>query len=164
VNDKESHCHGEHKGDYCDPDEKTAQKEKRTTEFSKHSYHQRRIAAKSHDVWKGLGELIKVGKFINDNHESIGTILSGVGSIIGGLPNSDIKVKLSSYADGAGRANNFIYGGYGGLRRPSNTPRTQFSNNLTNKNEEGSPALTKQSAPPMNYNPEVRQNKVRHLI
>ena len=126
------------------------------------------INASKHGVSSGWDAfksgVSKVGKFINDNHESIGTILSGVGSIIGGLPNSDIKNKLSNYADGAGRANNFIHGGYGGIRRPSNTPRTQFSNNLTNKNEEGSPALTKQSAPPMNYNPEGRQFKVRHLI
>ena len=78
----------------------------------------------------------KVGKFINDNHESIGTILSGVGFIIDNLPNSKIKQKLSDYADGADKANNFFHGGYSGLNRPRNTPRTQINNNLRSKNEQ----------------------------
>ena len=49
----------------------------------------------------------KAGKFIYDNHENIGTILSGVGSIIGNLPNSQLKQRLSNYADNADKANNF---------------------------------------------------------
>ena len=72
----------------------------------------------------------KVGRFINDNHESIGSILSGVGNIIGNLPNSSIKNKLSSYADTAGRTSDFLHGGYSNMNRPSNTQRTQFSNNM----------------------------------
>ena len=76
----------------------------------------------------------KVGRFINDNHESIGTILSGLGGIIGSLPNSSIKNRLSSYADTAGRTSDFIHGGYSMMRRPANTPRTPFSNDLSNKN------------------------------
>ena len=72
----------------------------------------------------------KVGRFINDNHESIGSILSGVGNIIGNLPNSSIKNKLSSYADTAGRTSDFLHCGYSNMNRPSNTQRTQFSNSM----------------------------------
>ena len=78
----------------------------------------------------------KVGKFINDNHESIGTILSGVGAIIGNMPNSQLKQRLSNYADGADRANNFFRGGYSNMNRGRNTPRTQVNNDLTNKQEQ----------------------------
>jgi hypothetical protein len=78
----------------------------------------------------------KAGKFIYDNHENIGTILSGVGSIIGNLPNSQLKQRLSNYADNADKANNFLHGGFNRMNRPKNTPRTQISNNLSSKYEQ----------------------------
>ena len=73
----------------------------------------------------------KVGRFVNDNHQAIGTILSGVGNIISGMPNSPLKQKLQTYGDAAGRVKDSIYGGYNGYnRRPINTPYTQSRQNM----------------------------------
>ena len=73
----------------------------------------------------------KVGQFVSNNHEAIGSILSGVGNIIGNMPNSPLKQRLQDYGDTAGRLNDGIHGGYNGYqRRPQNIPRQQFSNNL----------------------------------
>ena len=74
----------------------------------------------------------KVGKFVSDNHETIGTILSGVGNIIGNLPNSPLKQKLKNYGETAQGAGNFMSGGFSNLR-PANTQRQSFSNGLTNR-------------------------------
>ena len=74
----------------------------------------------------------KVGKFVSDNHETIGTILSGVGNIIGNLPNSPLKQKLKNYGETAQGAGNFINGGFSNLR-PANTQRQPFNNGLSNR-------------------------------
>ena len=60
----------------------------------------------------------KVGQFVNDNHEAIGSILSGVGNIIGNMPNSPLRKKFESYGNTSPGV------------RPQNTRRQQFSNNL----------------------------------
>ncbi len=74
----------------------------------------------------------KVGKFVSDNHETIGTILSGVGNIIGNLPNSPLKQKLQNFGQGAQGAGNFMSGGFSNLR-PPNQKRQAFNNGLTNR-------------------------------
>ena len=74
----------------------------------------------------------KVGKFVSDNHETIGTILSGVGNIIGNLPNSPLKQKLQNFGQGAQGAGNFINGGFSNLR-PANQKRQAFNNGLSNR-------------------------------
>ena len=88
---------------------------------------------------------MKAGKFVSDNHEAIGSILSGVGNIIGNLRDSPVKQKLQQLEGGAQQANNMIYGGFSNLR-PSNLKRTPFSNGLNNAH--GSPAITNQSTTP----------------
>lgn len=88
---------------------------------------------------------MKAGKFVSDNHEAIGSILSGVGNIIGNLKDSPVKQKLQQLEGGAQQANNMIYGGFSNLR-PSNLKRTPFSNGLNNAN--GPPAITNQSPTP----------------
>lgn len=74
----------------------------------------------------------KVGSFVANNHEAIGSILSGVGNIIGNLPNSPLKQKLSSLGQNAQNANSFVHGGFSNLR-PANAQRQQFNNNLANR-------------------------------
>ena len=75
----------------------------------------------------------KVGSFVANNHEAIGSILSGVGNIIGNLPNSPLKQKLSSLGQNVQNANSFVHGGFSNLR-PANAQRQQFNNNLSNRN------------------------------
>ena len=87
----------------------------------------------------------KVGQFVSNNHEAIGSILSGVGNIIGNLKDSPVKQKLQQIENGANQANNVIYGGFSNLR-PSNLKRTPFSNGLNNAH--GPPAITNQSPTP----------------
>jgi len=81
----------------------------------------------------------KVGSFVANNHEAIGSILSGVGNIIGNMSNSPLKQKLSNLSQGAQSANNFVRGGFSNLR-PSNAQRQQFNNNLLNR-QANTPAL-----------------------
>ena len=87
----------------------------------------------------------KVGQFVSNNHEAIGSILSGVGNIIGNLKDSPVKQKLQQIENGANQANNVIYGGFSNLR-PSNLKRVPFSNGLNNAH--GPPAITHQSTTP----------------
>ena len=71
----------------------------------------------------------KVGQFVNNNHESIGSILSGVGNILGNMPNSPLKQKLEGFGNTVTNAGNMFSNGV----RPQNTPRQQFSNNLNSR-------------------------------
>ena len=87
----------------------------------------------------------KVGQFVSNNHEAIGSILSGVGNIIGNLKDSPVKQKLQQIENGANQANNVIYGGFSNLR-PSNLKRVPFSNGLNNAH--GPPAITHQPTTP----------------
>ena len=78
----------------------------------------------------------KVGKFVSNNHEAIGSILSGVGNIIGNLPNSPLKQKLSNFgqtATNAGNAATSVGGYISNMSRPQNTPRQQVNNGLSSR-------------------------------
>ena len=75
----------------------------------------------------------KVGQFVNNNHEAIGSILSGVGNIIGNLPNSPLKQKLANFGNNATNAGNMFSNGFNNMARPQNTPRQQFNNNINSK-------------------------------
>ena len=75
----------------------------------------------------------KVGQFVNNNHEAIGSILSGVGNIIGNLPNSPLKQKLESFGNTASNAGNAFSNGFSNMGRPQNAPRQQFNNNLNSR-------------------------------
>lgn len=75
----------------------------------------------------------KVGQFVNNNHEAIGSILSGVGNIIGNLPNSPLKQKLANFGNNATNAGNMFSNGFNNMVRPQNTPRQQFNNNINSK-------------------------------
>jgi len=86
----------------------------------------------------------KVGSFVANNHEAIGSILSGVGNIIGNMSNSPLKQKLTNLSQGAQSANNFVRGGFSNLR-PANAQRQQFNNNLSNR-QANTPANTGQTA------------------
>ena len=95
----------------------------------------------------------KVGQFVNNNHEAIGSILSGVGNIIGNLPNSPIKQKLENFGNTAPNT----------MSRPQNTPRQQFNNNLnsrfsSNKQQMGQPgAKVVNSTQPNGFNNSVKR-------
>ena len=95
----------------------------------------------------------KVGQFVNNNHEAIGSILSGVGNIVGNLPNSPIKQKLENFGNTAPNT----------MSRPQNTPRQQFNNNLnsrfsSNKQQMGQAgAKVVNSTQPNGYNNSVKR-------
>ena len=95
----------------------------------------------------------KVGQFVNNNHEAIGSILSGIGNIVGNLPNSPIKQKLENFGNTAPNT----------MSRPQNTPRQQFNNNLnsrfsSNKQQMGqSGAKVVNSAQPNGFNNSVKR-------
>ena len=95
---------------------------------------------------------MKVGKFVGENHEAIGSVLSGVGNIIGNLRDSPLKQKLQQIEGGAQQANNMIYGGFNGMTRPSNLKRTQFNNALKGN---VAPAITNQSPTPAAPTPQA---------
>ena len=78
----------------------------------------------------------KVGQFVNNNHEAIGSILSGVGNIIGNLPNSPIKQKLESFGNTDTNT----------MSRPQNTPRQQFNNNLNSRFSSNAQQMVQSSA------------------
>ena len=95
----------------------------------------------------------KVGQFVNNNHEAIGSILSGIGNIVGNLPNSPIKQKLENFGNTAPNT----------MSRPQNTPRQQFNNNLnsrfsSNKQQMGQPgAKVVNSTQPNGFNNSVKR-------
>ena len=95
----------------------------------------------------------KVGQFVNNNHEAIGSILSGIGNIVGNLPNSPIKQKLENFGNTAPNT----------MSRPQNTPRQQFNNNLnsrfsSNKQQMGqSGAKVVSSTQPNGFNNSVKR-------
>ena len=83
-------------------------------------------------VGKGFDMLkngaMKAGKFVYDNHEAIGNIVGGLGSMLSNMPNSPIKQKLEQGLGGASVAINKFSN-----LRPSNAQRQQFSNNMSNR-------------------------------
>ncbi len=88
---------------------------------------------------------MKVGKFVGENHEAIGSVLTGVGNIIGNLRDSPLKQKLQEANNAAQTITDGISGGgrFSNLR-PSNTQRKVFSNNLNGSN---TPKALPQPAP-----------------
>ena len=73
----------------------------------------------------------KVGQFVANNHEAIGSVLTGVGNIIGNLPKSPIKQKLADFGNGASHAGNMFSNGF--MPRPPNTQRQGFNNNINSR-------------------------------
>ena len=73
----------------------------------------------------------KVGQFVANNHEAIGSVLTGVGNIIGNLPKSPIKQKLADFGNGATRAGDMFTNGF--MPRPPNTQRQGFNNNINSR-------------------------------
>lgn len=106
---------------------------------------------------------MKVGKFVGENHEAIGSVLTGVGNIIGNLRDSPLKQKLQE----ANNAAQTITDGLSGRSkfsnlRPSNTQRKTFSNDLSGANTPKAlpqpaptpqPAAAPQAAAPTGGNP-----------
>ena len=73
--------------------------------------------------------LTKAGNWLDRNHETIGTIASGIGSILQNLPSSKMKNKLESYGNTLSSVGNTFL-----QDRPSNLARkavSEFMNNHT---------------------------------
>ena len=78
--------------------------------------------------------LSKVGNFLDKHHETIGTIASGIGSILSNLPAGQMKDKLQSYGNTISNVGNAI-----GQNRPSNLARQAISsqiNTMHNQNQQ----------------------------
>lgn len=81
------------------------------------------IKPMKHNIQNGLQ---KVGNFLDRNHETIGTIASGIGNILANLPNSQMKQKLQGASNALNTVGGFMnnYHGNGfASNRPSNIPR-----------------------------------------
>ena len=77
--------------------------------------------------------LSKVGNFLDKHHETIGTIASGIGSILSNLPSGQMKDKLQSYGNNISNVGNSI-----SQNRPSNLARQAISsqiNTMHNQNQ-----------------------------
>ena len=94
----------------------------------------------------------KVGQFVANNHEAIGSVLSGVGNIIGNLPNSPLKQKLTNFGNNASYAGDMFSNGI--TPRPQNTQRQGFNNNLNSRFNQQS------QQPVIRQQPEIRQQPV----
>ena len=94
------------------------------------------------NVGKGFGMLkngaMKAGKFVYDNHEAIGNIVGGIGTILSNMPNSPLKEKMQQGLGGA----TTVINKFSNLR-PANAQRQQFSNNITNR--QNAPAAAPQT-------------------
>ena len=78
--------------------------------------------------------LSKVGNFLDKNHETIGTIASGIGNILMNLPKGQLSDKLQSY----GQTLNNVGQAFS-ENRPSNLARqaiTQTMNNAHNQQQQ----------------------------
>lgn len=78
--------------------------------------------------------LSKVGNFLDKNHETIGTIASGIGNILMNLPKGQLSDKLQSY----GQTLNSVGQSFS-QNRPSNLARqaiTQTMNNAHNQQQQ----------------------------
>ena len=78
--------------------------------------------------------LSKVGNFLDKNHETIGTIASGIGNILMNLPKGQLSDKLQSY----GQTLNSVGQSFS-QNRPSNLARqaiTQTVNNAHNQQQQ----------------------------
>ena len=85
------------------------------------------IKPMKHNIQNGLQ---KVGNFLDRNHETIGTIASGIGNILANLPNSQMKQKLQGASNALNTVGGFMnnYHGNGfASNRPSNIPRNPIN-------------------------------------
>ena len=73
--------------------------------------------------------LTKAGNWLDRNHETIGAIASGIGSILQNLPSSKMKDKLQTYGEGL---SNFGYTIQ--HNRPTNLARNAVSVFMNNRN------------------------------
>ena len=92
----------------------------------------------------------KVGQFVNNNHEAIGSILSGIGNIVSQMPGSPIKQRLERFGNAASDVGYYASGVgnmFRRMTRPTNLPRQQFSNTLTSKTGGGPPPIQQNSPP-----------------
>lgn len=83
------------------------------------------IKPMKHNIQNGLQ---KVGNFLDRNHETIGTIATGIGNILANLPNGQMKQKLQGASNAlntvGGFMNNYTPGTINfNSNRPTNLPR-----------------------------------------
>ena len=69
--------------------------------------------------------LSKVGNFLDKHHETIGTIASGIGSILSNLPSGQMKDKLQSYGNTLSNVGQAF-----SQNRPSNLARQAVSQTM----------------------------------
>ena len=104
---------------------------------------------------------MKVGKFVGENHEAIGSVLTGVGNIIGNLRDSPLKQKLQEANNAAQTITDGISGrGKFSNLRPSNTQRKTFANELSGAN---TPKALPQPAPTPAAAPAAQANNASYL-
>lgn len=72
--------------------------------------------------------LTKAGNWLDRNHETIGTIASGIGSILQNLPSSKMKDKLESYGNTLSSVGNTFL-----QDRPTNLARKAVSEFMNNQ-------------------------------
>lgn len=73
--------------------------------------------------------LTKAGNWLDRNHETIGTIASGIGTILQNLPSSKMKNKLESYGNTLSAVGNTFL-----QDRPTNLARKAVSEMMNNQN------------------------------
>lgn len=73
--------------------------------------------------------LYKAGNWFDRNHETIGAIASGIGTILQNLPSSKMKDKLEKYGEGISAFGNTIQ-----HNRPTNLARQSVSVFMNNQN------------------------------
>ena len=75
--------------------------------------------------------LTNFGNWFDRNHETIGAIASGVGTILQNLPSSKMKDKLEAYGEGLNNFGNTIQ-----HNRPTNLARQAVSTFMNGQNEQ----------------------------
>ena len=114
------------------------------------------LGSLGNSVGKGFDMLkngaMKAGKFVLDNHETIGNIVGGIGNILSNMPNSPLKQKMEQGLGGATVAINKFSN-----LRPSNGQRQQFNNNMSNRQRFNNNMFNRQNIP-------MRQNNVMPSI
>ena len=73
----------------------------------------------------------KFGNWFDRNHETIGAIASGVGTILQNLPSSKVKDKLEAYGEGLNNFGNTIQ-----HNRPTNLARKAVSTFMNGRDEQ----------------------------
>lgn len=92
--------------------------------------------------------LSKVGNFLDKHHETIGTIASGIGSILSNLPAGQMKDKLQAYGNTLNNVGQAF-----SQNRPSNLARQAISKTMSNPN----PQNTNRESTQSTYRPQNQQ-------